>query len=100
MKRTVSDNILEFFKLHSQEEFAGGALEKMGFAGKDGVHATGSTITRKLRKLEEKGSLKVRHGDSNNHSYYSLNTDVVKPRMRQLVEQMPDNTVRISYVPL
>ncbi len=100
MKKSVSDNILDFFKQHSQEEFASGTLEKMGFAGKDGISATGSTISRKCRNLAESGLLKVRHADHNGHSYYSLNTEKVKPRMRQIVIQLPDNTVRVEYQPL
>lgn len=98
MKKSVEDNLIDFFRQNSAQEFAGGALEKMGFTGTNGKAATGSTITRKLRKLAEQGKLKVTHG-AHNHSYYSLNVEVVKPKMKQVVIQLPDNTVRIAYEP-
>lgn len=99
MKKNVSENILAFFKENHSQEFAGGALELMDFRGTTGEKATGSTITRKLRKLTEQGLLKVTHG-AHNHSYYSLNKETVKPKMRQIVQYVDDHTVRITEVPV
>lgn len=99
MKKSVEQNLLAFFKENHSQEFAGGALELMDFKGTNGKKATGSTITRKLRLMTEQGLLKVTHG-ALNHSFYSLNTEKVKPNLKQVVIQLPDNTVRISYVPV
>lgn len=99
MKRTVSENILAFFKENHSQSFASGALEQMDFRGTNDKKATGSTITRKLRGLAEQGALKVEYGNSNRHAYYRLNTEVIKPKMRQFVTQLPSGSVRIEYVP-
>lgn len=99
MKRTVSENILAFFKENHSQSFASGALEQMDFRGTNDKKATGSTITRKLRGLAEQGALKVEYG-TQHHAFYSLNTEVVKPKMRQIKTDLPDGSARIEYVPV
>ncbi len=105
MKKSVEDNLIDFFRLHSREEFASGALEKIGFTGKNGKVATGSTVSRKLRGLamdKEDGTkppLKVTYQGPTSHAHYSLNTEVVKPKMRQIKTDLPDGSARLEYVP-
>lgn len=96
--KSVEQNLLAFFKENHSRSFPSGELEKLGFTGTNGKIATGSTVTRKLRNLAEDGSLKVEYG-AQHHAHYSLNTEVVQPKLRQVIEYTKEGTVKINYLP-
>lgn len=96
MRKSAEDKLLMFFRENSNKEFASGEIQRMSFTNKNGTLATPRSLVRRMQELCESGALR-NVGDSKS-ARYILNTDVVQPKMRQIVEQMPDNTVRISYV--
>lgn len=97
MKKSAEDKLLMFFRENSNKEFASGEIQRMSFSNKNGTLATPRSLVRRMQELCEEG--KILNVGTDKGAVYKLNTGVVQPRMKQVVEQMPDNTVRITYVP-
>lgn len=98
MTKSAEDKILDFFKTHSGQVWDSGDLQRMTFTNKNGTLAKPKSISRRLQELCEENKI-VNVGDAKS-AKYSLNVEVVKPKMRQVITRLDDDTVRVEYVPV
>jgi translation elongation factor EF-Tu-like GTPase len=96
--KSVEDSLLDFFREHSTEKYASGELQRMSWLNKNGTVATPRSVVRRLQELAEAG--KITNVGTMQHAVYSLNAEVVKPKMKQVVSYTPEGTIRVSYVPV
>lgn len=95
--KSVEQNILEFFRTHSEQVWNSGDLQRMTWFNKNGTIATPRSVVRRLQELAEAGKI-VNLGDLKS-ARYQLNTGVIQPKLRQVIEYTKEGTVKINYVP-
>ena len=72
---------------------ASAAIQRIEWRDHRGKLASASNVARRLRELADDGRLLVEY--RKNHAYYSI-AEAARPT-RQIVEHLPDGSVRVSY---
>lgn len=89
--KSAQDNLLDILK-RENVWIASGELERMEVKNADGTRATGSSITRALRKLREEGKLEVDYRGKR-HAHYRP-TQTAWKTMRKFIYDKITNTVK------
>lgn len=97
MKKSVEAQLLDFFRENSKQVFASGDLQRRQWFNKNGTLAMPRSIVRRLQELAEEG--KIQQVGDMAHAKYSLNAEVVKPKMKQVISYTPQGTVKVEYIP-
>lgn len=101
MKKSVETQLMDFLK-SNYAWFSSGELQRRAWENKDGTLATPRSIVRRLEEntcteLNPTGILDVEYGNKG-AAVYRIKQEHRK--MRQVITQLPDNTVRITYQPI
>ncbi len=96
--KSVEQQLLDFFRTHSTERYPSGELQRMVWSNKNGTIATPRSVVRRLQELCEEQ--KIHNVGTMQAAIYTLNAEVVKPKMRQIETYLPNGNIKIEYVPL
>ena len=92
MKQSAKQNILTFLR-SDFGVYHGAQLQRQEFKNRNGSNATGDTIKRRLNQLVEEEKIHVNY--KNGQAYFSAKPIILK---RQVVKELPNGKVEISYV--
>jgi len=95
MKKSAENRIVDFLK-ENPTFFPAAQLQRMSFANKNGTLASPKAISRRLQELAEGEHAILDVEYPNGHAHYKIKQEHRK--VKQVVERLSDNTVRVSYV--
>jgi DNA-binding transcriptional ArsR family regulator len=93
--KTAQENILDFLK-SNPSKWASGALQRMEWRNRNNTLATPRSIVRRLEELAEEGLIEVSYEGKN--AQYQIKGEHRKKV--QVVEQLANGSVRITYQPV
>jgi len=96
-KNSAEQNLIDFLK-ENPDWHNSGQLQRMPFKNKNGSLATPRTLVRRLQENAEgdQAILEVKYEGQT--TYYKIKTEHIKKK--QVVEQLPNGSVRVSYLPI
>lgn len=85
----LADRLTRYLESRYPDYVASGELQKLTI---ERAGQTGKTCTRRLQELAADGVLEVQYREKH-HAFYRAK----KGKVRQMVEQLPDGRVRLTY---
>ena len=96
MKKSVEQQLIDFLR-ENYIWFSSGDLQRKVWLNRDGSTATPRSIVRRLEENAE-GDNAVFDVSYGNKGAASYRIKQEHRKVKQVVERLPDNTVRVSYV--